>query len=98
MWDAGFAANHNRFQSSILDPQMRQQMPIFRAALAPELIERLRSAIADAARRVWAGEAPLLTWRDVEREALSAGVLTQEEERQLRALLAELFAEGETNP
>lgn len=95
VWEAGFASNHNRFQSSILDRQMRQQMPIFKAALAPELVERLRGAIADAAKRVWAGEAPLLTWRDIEREAIVAGILTTEEERQLRALIAELCAEGE---
>lgn len=96
-WERGFFATSDRFTATILDPAMRIQMPLFKAALPEELIDRLRTAIGAAARRVWAGEAPLLTWRDIEREALAAKILSPAEEAQLRALVADFGLAKDTH-
>jgi len=89
-WGAGFAATAERFSSSILDMQVRVQMPIIKAALAEETIEKIREAISAAAQRVWAGEAPLLSWQEIAREAYAAQTLSPGEESLLRDVMAKL--------
>lgn len=91
-WSAGFASTWARFSSTILAPELRAQMPLLRQALSEETIAKLRMATSAAAQRVWAGEAPLLTWRDIEREVFASQLFTPEEESALRALRAEMIA------
>ena len=95
-WSMGFNAAWSRFSSTILDSQMRVQMPLFKAALPQETIEKISVAISAAAKRVWAGEAPQLTWRDIAREAFAAQILSPSEESMLRELMAEFAAQEPT--
>jgi len=85
-WDAGFPAVMARYSASILDPEFVRQMPIFKERLGRVLLDKINAGILDAARAVWAGEAPLMTASAVLEATLASGMLSADEVDLMRAL------------
>lgn len=84
----GFIAAMRRYATSILDPALHVQMPIFKERVSEPMIQKLREAVRLAAEPVWAGTAPLLTWQDIADAARSSALFSASELDELYAVVA----------
>lgn len=86
-WNAGFLAAMNRYTASILDHSLRVQLPLFKSSVSNDTLRRLREAVRIAAGPVWAGEAPLLNWRDVAKVAQDSALFSPGELEELQRVV-----------
>jgi putative phosphoesterase len=90
-WGAGFRAAYERFEAPILAPALAAgyaQLRTLAGTLDPGVLETVRAAIYEAARRCWTGEQEIITREDLLAALDRVPALTPEVHQQLRALLA----------
>lgn len=89
-WNAGFFAAMDRYTASILDPSLRVQMPLFKASISAEMMQRLREAVRVAAGPIWDGQAPLLNWETVATAARDSALFSTSEMEELQRVVGEV--------
>ncbi|MFO7633219.1 MAG: metallophosphoesterase family protein, partial [Caldilinea sp.] len=86
----GFTEAASRYSASIVTPELAVAVPMLRAALTPEEFRLVRSVVAEAAHRCWAGELPMLDRKIVWAQLQQSDVLPAHLYDKLAAMLEEI--------